>query len=581
MAYFFNSKLYIEPGADVVVDFDSQPQVSALSTSTCLVFAEATNGLDYSDKKIYQFSRLADAKSVLKGGPAIGLLSCIFNPSSNSSIPGASTVYFVRTNKGTNAKFQFSSGSVKKTQRYAIVTIASATPVGRVGFNLSINGSAKKSFVVDITSTLSDALNTLVAKVNETNGVLATLSGTTVVLTAVDNGVDFTISDALTPGNATAETSTTQAYSPEFIDALTIYTKDKGQNIDYSIKLSGSLCSFYSGNNLLLMVSGISTAQQLSDAITKSPVLSRVFTTQVTDGDAQLLGTGGIVPFKVFDDVATTPASFADALTLTEDLNKAVVFAGFEDEAYHTLLKNYVNNESTYGCIGFVGGPLGMTPTEVLARANNLNTEKIVECYPGPILNFTGESVTYPPVYFAAICAGLACGLEPQTPLTRKTVNVLGFEDIDFEGNSQQSVRESLIDGGVLFGRYLDGTGYVVNKGINTIQGQNNRQLLGTDNQTHEISIARIRIQIQKEFKVSADKTFPGTTRLSPGKTQVENFCTNYFNSLTGTYTTGWDSSSLSVRLDKDAWLVTARLYVNSPVNYFFATLTLALGDNA
>ena len=164
--------------------------------------------------------------------------------------------------------------------------------------------------------------------------------------------------------------------------------------------------------------------------------------------------------------------------------------------------------------------------------------------------------------------------------MTRKLVSVQGFEDIDFEGQSEKAVRESLIDCGVLFGLYKDSLGFTINKGINTIQGQNNRPLLGADNKTCEISISRIRYQMQKEIRISADAQFPGNTRLKPSKLDVAQFYADYFNSKVGTYLTGWDSSTLKIWLQEDAWWGEAKVFVNSPVNFVFFTLSFALDNN-
>ena len=113
----------------------------------------------------------------------------------------------------------------------------------------------------------------------------------------------------------------------------------------------------------------------------------------------------------------------------------------------------------------------------------------------------------------------------------------------------------------------------------NTVQGQINRQILETDNRTHEISIARIRNQMQNEIRISANKAFPGHTRLYPSKNDVIEFYRSYFNSKVGTYLTGWDDKSLNVYMQEDAWIGSAVVYVNGPVNYSFTTLSFKLDD--
>ena len=579
MAYFFNNKLYVEPGADVIINLDGKPTVAALSTSTCLVLGESDCGLSYKDKKMYKFASISDAAKTLKGGTALDAISCIFNPSPNASIKGASTVFFVRTNEGFPAEFKFSSSTELMTDKIEFTVIPSKQAGGIIGFTFELKGVLKKKLVSSISTSLEASIKELADELNKIKEIDATPAATSLTVKARYSGTEFAITDLIQNDTLTNVLTHPKAFAPQF-KSTKVITKEKGSTLDYSIKSSNGTISFYKETSLIGVAEGVTTAKSLKEVVESSTLLNRLFEVVVENEGEVLPSSNAIIHLQNKENVATTVKSFSDALSLVSSLNRAVTFAAFEDEKYHLLLKAHLNNQAEFGSVGFVGGSLNESPAKVSVRALNLNTETISLCYPGVYLNLGDETKLYSPMYFAAICAGLACGLPPQIPLTRKTVNVLGFEDFDLGGDSAKLVRESLINNGVLVGRYLEDTGYIINKGINTIQGQNGRKLLGTDNSTHEISIARIRLQIQKEFRVSADRTFPGTNRLHPSKAQVEQFAANYFNSIVGTYLTGWKDSTLNVTLDEDAWLVSAELYVNGPVNHFFATLTLALSNN-
>lgn len=579
MGQYFNGKFYIEPGADVATDYDASPKVSSLSSSIALIIGRSTNGLSYKDKKVYEFTSPTDAKSVLKGGPAMDVITCAFNPS--NQVAGATSVLFVRANSGEPATFKASNGSVLNKLKYAVTVTSPDELAGSVGFSISINGAAKKAVSVNITSTLEAALSALEYEVNKLDGVKATASATALEIEGVTDAVEIKMDSLLNPFGATAVGTTEEAFSPEYVEkGLTIVSKDKGNAINMAIKESEGSYFFYLDGNLVVSFEGIGSVSQLIEQASNSIAVSRIMELSAEDTNTPLPKTGGaIVPFTVVPDTDMTMQSFLAALDLSATYNKAVVLCDTDNEGYHQAIMNYCLSGTDYGCYGFVGGALGETPSVVQTRALALNSKLVTLAYPGIYLNLTGEKKLYSPVLFAAKLGGLACGLEPQTPLTRKVVSVLGFEDIDLEGNSIKTVRESLINSGVTFGCKMS-AGYIVNKGITTIQNQANRQILGVDNMTPEISVSRIELQMQKEIRDSAASTFPGTTRLYPSRQDVVDFYKTYFNEKVGTFLTGWDDQSLKVWVDEDAWFGSATVYVNGPINHAFFTLSFALDDN-
>ena len=360
----------------------------------------------------------------------------------------------------------------------------------------------------------------------------------------------------------------------------TVLSKDYGKNQNLALKITQGNVSFFIDNEVIQVLEDITTFASLKEAVETNFILKSYFEVSTTAPSSVVSDTYAVLPFAVEDNVPTMMESFVSALDLTATYNKSFVVSQFTGEAYHQAMLNYCLNTSEYECHTIAGSDLGLTPTQIKQQAANLNSETAILAYPGVYLNFTGETKLYDGTYFAAKVAGLAAGLSCEIPLTRKLVSVQGFEDIDFEGQSEKAVRESLIDCGVLFGLYKDSLGFTINKGINTIQGQNNRPLLGADNKTCEISISRIRYQMQKEIRISADAQFPGNTRLKPSKLDVAQFYADYFNSKVGTYLTGWDSSTLKIWLQEDAWWGEAKVFVNSPVNFVFFTLSFALDNN-
>ncbi len=257
-------------------------------------------------------------------------------------------------------------------------------------------------------------------------------------------------------------------------------------NVSYPAELAKAV-NEVSGNNI-------------SGTVTQGRYL---FTTAVANGTATGT-TGGYVNFSGGTAPAMTGTTIQDALDLivAEDVN--FVFICSTDAAHHALgLAHCMSAETPR--IMFCGGPAGETTTQVKARAVALNSERAVLCWPGVLIPTEGSGViaTHSPMYFAALCCGLAAAVSPEIPLTRKAVICNGFEQLTEV--MTRARREDLIKSGVLFGRYIEEQGYVINQGINTIQ--KNDQLWNYIERTSpEISLVRTRDQIGREFSKGAEK---------------------------------------------------------------------------
>ena len=675
MANLFNEKLYVIPGAAVATDFDSTPRVSSQSSGVVLLVAESTNGIPYTKGRVYEFSQASDAIQVLKSGPAVDLINCLFSPSPDFS--GPEKVLFVRCNDAQRAKLDLIAQNVTASAEKYTCTISSLQDTASyfVRVNVSVAGKATSSFefiakmdgevsnisiqettgetpdtakilldlskefnsiegvsasvldgslkiVSDLPLTITDSTkNTCLTfnaddttRLKYTMSIAAQASKTydfaivvkrgaanpdkisdvvveninkQVGLKAVKTKSGFEVSSLYqnTEFELSVESSATIACvkTPATIaePIASIYSVDYGQNQDLAFKFEDNLASFYYAGNLLKVVEDVSTLFDLKRLVEADVVLKKYFSVEISTGheDDIIKNTGVVIPFTVYADTKTDLAAFNAALQITASHNKSTVISQFDAPAYHLAMQTYCNTVSEFECVPVCGGALGETPTQVSERAKALNGEPII-CYPGIYLALTEETKLYSPVYFAAKVAGLRAAIAPQTPLTRKTISCLGFEEIDTEGTSMTIVRENLINNGVLFGVDIVDKGYCIDKGINTVQGQNNRQILGVDDRTHEDSIVRIKQQMQKDIRVSAANTFPGTTRLKPSKTDVIDFYRKYFNSKVGTYLTGWDDKTLTVRCVEDAWFGEALLYVNGPINQAFFTLHFALDEN-
>lgn len=184
--------------------------------------------------------------------------------------------------------------------------------------------------------------------------------------------------------------------------------------------------------------------------------------------------TSGVIPV-VFDytflmggntgvAVTTDWQSCFDGLQ-SEDVQIVVALSSVD--SIHVMLDthcDYMSNQGQMERRGISGGALGETVAQHIARAALMNSDRFYLCAPG-IKDFdsTGEITTYPPYIFAALVGGMACGVDPGTPLTFKTLRIRGLEQT-FRNPSDT---DQLINGGVL-GAMSTKQGFRIVKSVST-----------------------------------------------------------------------------------------------------------------
>lgn len=326
----------------------------------------------------------------------------------------------------------------------------------------------------------------------------------------------------------------------------------------------------------------ISTFQELIDAIAANTYAASLISAAVTSGTATTAidNTVRTANYAVFVG-GTSPVMDGDdvdgALALAAPLQADIYFIASETAAFHAKVASHLTNNVERDAIMFVGGAANETKAEVLARAATLNDEKYNLCYPDIyVAKEDGSGMeSLSPMYFAAMCAGLAGGLPAFQPLTYKTINVLGFNPN--EGELDKTDREDLIKGGVLVGRNIPGVGFAINKGVNTLQSNGSMIYKKADGTatSPEISIIRIKQLLIAELILNATKLFIGGTAATVTKEDVINFTKSYLNARTSTPTEPnlIDSfRDVTAELRDDAWFVWFGFVPNTPINHVFFT---------
>lgn len=254
-------------------------------------------------------------------------------------------------------------------------------------------------------------------------------------------------------------------------------------------------------------------------------------------------------------------------------------YADNAQDASTVKLLSHINNDTNFEKIIVIGG--GNDSTKLQGTNSSVETaqfydsESVVVVHSG-VTRFDPTSFKIkeglPSIYHAAMVLGRAAGLEPQVPLTFKELDVIepthDLNDIE---------RKIAIRAGVLFTKNVDGF-WVINQGYNTLQ--NNKSLLVNDpiDITHDITIKRIKMQLNKELILNIRNPNTGLIGKNKGtvsSADVETFIEGYLE--TKTVRNNVDNLIISARniqaeIIEDYFTATYEANPNSPINKGFIT---------
>ena len=201
-----------------------------------------------------------------------------------------------------------------------------------------------------------------------------------------------------------------------------------------------------------------------------------------------------------------TTQDFSDALEVLEQADVQLIATTSTDAAVHILIKNHcVKMNSVTGRRErqfYVGGALGETVEERVARANILNSSFGALCAPGFYgFDDSGNEKLYAPSFLACQQVGMVSALALNTPTTFKVPNVLAWEN-DYKTTEQNA----LIKGGVLTGAKDQKGLFKIIRSISTFQSP----LL----QKNEMSIMRETLYQAADLRSRMENALIGTPNL-------------------------------------------------------------------
>ena len=251
--------------------------------------------------------------------------------------------------------------------------------------------------------------------------------------------------------------------------------------------------------------------------------------------------------------------------------------------AYNASLVEYLAS-ARYGQFLIIGGgndANALTGTNSSTDiAENFNTTKVVVVHAGlKKTKIDGSGYKeYDSFIKAAAVTGRIAGLEPQVPGTFKTIDM----DADMH-DMKEKERLLALDKGVLFTKYDSEFGaFIIEQSINTLQ--NNDYLIDAVGDSYEVSIERIKAQLNREIIINAKRQLlsqpSGVTRGSLSAATVKTWTEGFLTTKEVNSSQGLDNLILSfgnviVSVVGDTYKIDYDFVPNYPVNKLLFTGTI------
>ena len=335
-----------------------------------------------------------------------------------------------------------------------------------------------------------------------------------------------------------------------------------------------------------LLVAQSSECTDLSELLTwaeNNQNFQKYFKWGATQSTSGALVPADVATFASFQLFAGGGESYStsgtDACLAVMDALDNSIFLATESDANATSTNNlkilgYINNNAEWKKFVVIGGGNDASDftTNSIAKATTLNSQYAILAHSGfkvPYVNNSAIMVDKSSLYMASLVAGRMAGFEPQVPLTFKNLRVGQMNQLLTE-----SERVNAIDHGVLHMRNVNGVGLVINQGINTLQA--NDFMINNDGTSPEISIERIKAQLNREITEGALQLFIGQNIGTVTSEDIRIYTKGYLTSKLAVagQQDGLivDFGNITVVRQGSTYYVTYEFQANSPINKIFFT---------
>ncbi len=535
---------------------------SGISAGNFCILGKSNGGEPY---KMLEFGSLSDAKQTLIGGELLDAVGYAFS-ASNTYIP--QKVYVMRVNNGTQASLTLKTGATDllnvKSWDWGVHTnqLKMLVSAGTVANTKKISIAYKDK--TEVADNIGNAALTVLYGGEGINPKV-TVNATSISFAAETDDVDPQPIDTLTLNFADFDT----------LESLVTRINDD---------VEGAWGADVIGNNDNMPSANLDTitSVDVGDGGTTlyANYVAFVNTLKAMEfvGDVEILATNTrTVPdnmdsYEYF--TGGTAGSYGTqqwqtALEALELEDVQIIATPSTDAAIHQSISSHCTSMSDVihrkERTAILGGAIGMADDAAIAEALGLNNRLVSFCCDNPIkVNLiSGKTETLSGAMLGVMLGAMESAMSPNTPLTFKVLNVLGFTKVRTVTNLTK-----LIKGGVMVcnSNPENLSEYICIRALTTFQGD--------DLINNERSMVREDLFMNRDLRQQF-KPVIGTAGISTNaaiqtlKNRAAEWALNGYIVPTDSNENVWD---IKVRIDGDKVYITYSRYLTAPVNFVFIT---------
>ena len=536
---------------------------SGISAGNLCILGKSNGGEPY---KMLEFSGIADAKQALIGGELLDAVGNAFS-ASNTFVP--QKVYAMRVNDGTQSSLTLKTGVTDlltvKSWDWGVHT----NQLKMLVTNGTIANSKKISVVYKDQNEVAD--NIINAALSVEYGGEGQNPKVTVGATSISFSAETIPEDESDP--EPTDTLTIDFADFDTLDALVTNINDSdawqgvilGNNSDLpsaSLDTVSSVDVVEGGTTLYAnYVEFLAALENLS--LIGDVVVDAQNTRQVPDNmDSYEYFTGGSAG-------SYSVTQWQAALTALELEDVQIIATPSTDSSIHALISAHCTSMSDVihrkERTAILGGSIGMTDEAAISEALGLNNKLVSFCCDNPIkVNIlTGKTETLSGAMLGVMLAAMESSMSPNTPLTFKELNVLGFAKIRQVSNMTKLIKAGIM---VCNANPENLSEYICIRALTTFQGD--------DLINNERSMVREDLFMNRDLRAQFRPVI-GTAGISANaaiqtlKDKAKEWALNNYIIPSDSNENVWN---IKVRIDGDKVYITYSRYLTAPVNFVFIT---------
>lgn len=560
-------------------------------------------------KAIYEFDNQTDFKKFVRGGVLWDLSQFLFNPQENTR--GVQSIVFVSARTTTAGSLSYTVAGVSGGAK-----IKATVSGGAVTALTIINGGS--GFSVAPTIAFSGGGGTgATATATITNGVITSVTITapgtgyttapTVTVTGPTSGGTFTIKckwEGLVGNGTLTGSSLTRGFGAVLVRGILDPYKYKIQFLSGSYKgmdkngvpFDGGTAESATVTEILTETPEFTYLSEIKDYFDNDFVFNQYFKLS----SFTTTGVGALDDIDFAANLSVNPIAGGTQSYGSTDLDD--VLASLAEETFTFFLADHYGNITTgpNQCNAldnqnlkivshiqqqakyndkymFVGGGKDRSQLQgsnsSVAFAKFYNTRNVIVVHGNMVTDKqtgAGNIREVDSIYTTALALGRIAGLASQEPGTQKQVRVRDMtHDLDL------AEREIALQAGVLHFKKEGEDLWIINQSINTLQ--KNTQLINPDGSSYEISVERIKAELNQDLSINGSKAFPGKNRNTASPAEVKTWTEGRLQTRVATpqidnLIISYKNVKVRTLPNSDSYFVEYEFIPNGPVNKIFST---------